>query len=340
MTEGLRVAVVGASGLVGEALIEVLAEGGLAIAVLHALASDRSLGQAAQFRGRSVPLGVLAGFDFGTVDLALFAVDAVTAGEHVPRALAAGCRVIDASDRFHEEPGVPLLLPGVIELPPEAQSARLVTLPGPAAAALATVLAPLHRWAGLARVDIVVLEAASAAGRAGVEELVQQSALLMNGRPVTRPQVFSRQIAFNCVPEVGNTVPGQPSSEELAVISQLKRLLTLPELAVGVTAVAVPVFFGHSAAVHLRLARNLDADRARTVLRKARGVRVVDEGRGARFPTAATEAVDSADVLVGRIRDDASRERGLALWVVADNVRAAAANQLARTAEILVNGGV
>lgn len=337
MTEGLRVAVAGASGLVGEATIEALAESRSGVAQLLPLASGRSLGRTVPFAGRQLPLGLLADFDFAAADLALFAVDPETAGEHVPRALAAGCRVIDASSRFHDEAGVPLWLPGAGVPPAGVIDARLIALPGPAAAMLAGALAPLHAAVGLVRVDVVLLEAASGAGRAGVEELAQQSAMLLNGRPASKASAFPRPLAFNCLPEVGGIVPGEPSGEERAIVLQLHRLLGADSLAVGVTAVQVPVFHGHSAAVHLRLARELDADQARALLRKAPGIKVIDEARGARYPTAAADAVGAAQVLVGRIRSDPSRERGLALWVVADNIRTVAANRLADAVQILVN---
>lgn len=332
---GLRVVVAGATGLVGEATVEALGDADLPVASVEALASDKSVGRTVQFGSRSLPISVLADFDFAQADLALFAVDAVAAGEHIPRALAAGCRVIDASLRYHDEPGVPLCLPSQDALADDVRSARLAALPLPAAAALARVLAPLAAAAGLVRVDVTVLEPVSVVGRAGVDELAAQTALLMNGRPASKARLFGKQAAFNALPEAGGGVDA--AAHELAVAEQLRRLLGRADLPVGISVVTVPVFFGCSIAVQVELERDLDADAARAVLARAAGVRVVDQAK-LRYPTAAVEAVESAEVLVGRIRADSSRGRGIALWVVADNVRTLAANLFVSATRILVKG--
>ncbi|MCC7198603.1 MAG: aspartate-semialdehyde dehydrogenase [Gammaproteobacteria bacterium] len=332
---GLRVVVAGASGLVGEATLEALGDADLPVASVEALASDKSVGKNVQFGSRSLPIGVLADFDFTEADLALFAVDADVAGVHIPRALAAGCRVIDASVRYHDEPGVPLCLPSAGTLPDEVRAARLASLPVPAAAALARVLAPLAAAAGLVRVDVTVLEPVSVVGRAGVDELAAQTALLMNGRPASKARLFGKQTAFNVLPESGGGFDG--GAHEQTVVEQVRRLLGQPDLPIGISVVTVPVFFGCSIAVQVELAREFDADAARALFARAAGVRVVDQAK-VRYPTAAVEAVESGDVLVGRIRTDSSRERGIALWVVADNVRTLAANLLASATQILVKG--
>jgi aspartate-semialdehyde dehydrogenase len=337
VSEPISVAVVGATGLVGETLLAVLAEREFPLVGLEALDSERSLGGRLEFRGRHLRVGDLGQFDFSRVQLAFFAADADIASTFVPRAVDAGCVVIDMSTQFRDEPDVPLVVP---EVNPDAiaqyAERRLIASPGSSAIQLALVLKPLQDAGGIERVQVATYEAVSGAGREALEELATQSAALLSGRGAVPAHVLPRPIAFNCVPQVGTLLESGHTRDELAVQRALRRLLDDQSLSVNVTAVQVPVFFGHSQAAHLDTRERITAEVARTLLQKAPGVTVLDEHRSGGYPTAAIEAANRDTVYVGRIREDMSYGRGLNLWIVADNVRKGAATNAVQIAEILV----
>jgi aspartate-semialdehyde dehydrogenase len=337
MERELTLAVIGATGLVGETMIGVLEERAFPVAQLHPLASNRSLGRSVTFRGRRLPVRELAGFDFSGCDFALFSAGAAVAREHAPRAAAAGCIVIDTSCEFRDRPEVPLV---VAEVNPQALdvlgTSGIVASPNSATLQLVLVLKPLHDEAGLERVDVATYQSVSGAGRAAVEELARQSIAALGGQGLPEARGPAGPIAFNCVPHIDVFEDNNYTREELGIVWETRKILGEPALRVNATAVRVPVFYGHSAVVHLDLRRPLKAARARELLGNAPGVTVLDEPRPGGYPTAATEAANRDTVYVGRIREDLAPDRGLNLWIVADNVRKGAATNSVQIAEALV----
>ena len=336
MDRQFAIAVVGATGLVGETALTVLEERQFPVSQLHALASDRSLGRSVSFRGRSQPVEVLTGFDFAGCDFALFCAGAAVAREHAPRALAAGCIVIDNSVEFRHRDDVPLVVPEVNPAALENFGASgIVASPNCATVQLVVVLKPLHDEAGLERVDVATYQSVSGAGREAVEELARQSVAALSGRGAPETHGAVKPIAFNCVPHIDLFQDNGYTGEEMKIVAETRKILSAPALRVNATAVRVPVFYGHSEVVHLETRRPLPAARARELLENAPGVTVLDARRPGGYPTAATEAANRDTVYVGRIREDLVPDRGLNLWIVADNLRKGAATNSVQIAEAL-----
>ena len=331
------VAVVGATGLVGEALIQVLEERGFPVAELQPLASNRSLGKSVTFRGKSHPVRELAGFDFSNTDIGLFSPGAEVSREYAPKATAAGCVVIDNTAEFRYDADIPLVVPEVnAHAIAQYRDRRIIANPNCSTIQLVVALKPLHDAVGIERINIATYQSVSGAGKEAVEELAEQSIALLNGRGPVTPRVIAKQIAFNCVPHIDKFQDNGYTKEEMKIVWETRKILEDPAIRVNATAVRVPVFYGHSEAVHLETRKKITAEEARDLLARAPGVEVVDDRRAGGYPTAATEAANRDTVYVGRIREDLSSERGLNLWIVADNVRKGAATNAVQIAEILV----
>jgi aspartate-semialdehyde dehydrogenase len=335
MSNGWRVAVVGATGLVGETMIRVLEERRFPVAELFPLASNRSLGKSVQFQGRMLPVLELGGFDFARAQIGLFSAGSEISAEYAPKAAAAGCVVIDNTAQFRYEEDIPLVVP---EVNPHAiahyRGRGIIANPNCSTIQMLVALKPLHDAAGIERINVATYQSVSGAGREAVEELAAQTAALLNGRdPVA--QVIARQIAFNCVPQIDQFQDNGYTKEEMKMHWETRKILEDPSIRVNATAVRVPVFYGHSEAVHIETRRKLSAAQARTLLQGAPGVSVLDERRPGGYPTAVTEAANHDTVYVGRIREDMSHERGLDLWIVADNIRKGAATNSIQIAEVL-----
>jgi len=335
--EGFNVAVVGATGLVGETMIEVLEERDFPVRKLFALASERSLGKSVTFRDQRHSVAALAEFDFSQVDIALFSPGGEVSREYAPKAAAAGCVVIDNTSEFRYLDDVPLVVP---EVNPEAIAhytrRGIIANPNCSTIQMVVVLKPLHDVAGIAHINVATYQSVSGAGREAIAELATQSAALLSGQGPVKAGVIPAQIAFNCVPQIDRFEDNGYTREEMKMVWETRKILGDPTLQVNPTAVRVPVFFGHSEAVHLTTHRKLGAAAAREILTRAPGVTVMDDRRPGGYPTAAVEAAQRDTVYVGRIRDDMSSERGLDLWIVADNVRKGAATNSVQIAEILV----
>lgn len=336
MSRAWRVAVVGATGLVGEAMIQVLAERKFPVSEFFPLASNRSLGRNVELNGRHYPVEELAGFDFARADLALFSAGSEISAEYAPKAGRVGCIVIDNTAQFRYDDEIPLVVP---EVNPHAiagyKRRNLIANPNCSTIQMVVALKPIHDAVGVERVNVATYQSVSGAGKEAVEELAAQTAALMNGRPVT-PQVIAKQIAFNCVPHIDSFQDNGYTKEEMKLVWETRKIMEDDSIRVNATTVRVPVFFGHSEAVHIETRRKITAGEARELLRRAPGVEVMDERRPGGYPTAATEAANRDTVYVGRIREDLSHERGLDLWIVADNVRKGAATNSVQIAEILV----
>ena len=336
MSREFRVAVVGATGLVGETMIEVLAERDFPVSELHLLASNRSLGKRSEFKGRSLPVKELATFDFSTVDLALFSAGAEVSREYAPQAAAAGCIVIDNTSEFRYQDDVPLVVPEVNpHVIPQYKSRGIIANPNCSTIQLVVALKPIHDAVGIERINVATYQSVSGAGKEAIEELAQQSIALLSGKGPVQGHVVPKQIAFNCVPHIDRFEDNGYTREEMKIVWETRKILEVPHLRVNATAVRVPVFYGHSEAVSIETRTKITPEEARSLLEKAPGVEVLDERRAGGYPTAATEAANRDTVYVGRIRQDDSTDRGLNLWVVADNVRKGAATNSIQIAEFL-----
>jgi aspartate-semialdehyde dehydrogenase len=279
----------------------------------------------------------LEGFDFGECDFALFSAGAAVSREHAPRAVAAGCLVIDNTSQFRYDESVPLVVP---EVNPQALErvgrSGIIANPNCSTIQLVVALKPLHDEAHLERVEVATYQSVSGAGRAALEELARQSIAVLSGQGPAHAEGGAKPIAFNCVPHIDVFQDNGYTREEMKIVWETRKILGEPQLRVNATAVRVPVFYGHSEVVHIETARPLSASRARELLDTAPGVTVLDERRPGGYPTATTEAANRDTVYVGRIREDLAPDRGLNLWIVADNVRKGAATNSVQIAEALV----
>ncbi|MFT3904908.1 MAG: aspartate-semialdehyde dehydrogenase [Steroidobacteraceae bacterium] len=336
MSRRWNVAVLGATGLVGETLVKVLGERDFPVQELFALASNRSLGKSVEYRDDELPVLDAAEFDFSRVQVALFSAGSEVSAQYVPKAVAAGCVVIDNTAQFRYQDDVPLVIP---EVNPEAiagyRQRGLIANPNCSTIQMLVALKPIHAAVGIERINVATYQSVSGAGRAAVEELAHQTVELLSGRTV-KPRVLSRQIAFNVIPHIDRFQDNGYTREELKMHWETQKILGDSNIRVNATAVRVPVFFGHSEAIHIETRRKISAAEARELLSQAPGVAVLDEHKAGGYPTAVGEAANHDTVYVGRIREDMSHERGLNLWVVSDNIRKGAATNSVQIAEILV----
>jgi aspartate-semialdehyde dehydrogenase len=326
------IAVVGPTGLVGEALLEALAERGFPVQKLYALGRGEDEEASVLFAERPVQLTALADFDFSRCRLAFFCVPAEVAKQHVPRAIVAGCHVIDASAQFRLQADVPLVAADLGGPAFTGTGPHLVAGPGAPALQIATLLRPLADAVGLVSVDVTVMAAVSALGRAGVDELAGQTARLLNAQSI-KPQVFPTQIAFNTVPAFDAAQAGGFTGEELQVAAEIRKLLGNEELGVNISEVFLPVFYGHSLVLRVETRAPLTAAAAQRLLGSAPGVAPVKGKK----PFGPIELGGSEPAIrIGRIRQAPESEHVLTLWSVADNVRKGAAVNSVQIAETLL----
>jgi len=336
MTRQWKVAVRGATGLVGDTMIKVLEERKFPVAELFPLASNRSLGKSIEFNGKKVPVIDVETFDFANADIGLFSAGGEISRIYAPKAAAAGCVVIDNTSEFRYDDDIPLVVP---EVNPEAiaqfKQRRIIANPNCSTIQMLVALKPLHDAAKIERINVATYQSVSGAGKEAVEELAAQSVALMSGKGPVKPKVVAAQIAFNVVPQIDKFQDNGYTKEEMKMFWETRKIFNDPEIRVNATAVRVPVFFGHSEVVSIETARKLTVAEAHKLLDKAPGVKVIDTRKPGGYPTAAVEAANDDRVFVGRIREDISHERGLNLWIVSDNIRKGAATNSVQIAEIL-----
>ncbi len=334
MSRTFKVAVVGATGAVGEVMLSVLAERRFPIGELVALASERSAGGKVKFGNRDIVVQDLATFDPAGVDIALFSAGGSISKEYAPKFAAAGAVVIDNSSAFRYDDDVPLV---VSEVNPQAARQRprgIIANPNCSTMQMLVALAPIHRAAGIERLNIATYQSVSGTGRRALEELGKQTAGLLNFKPV-EPEVYPVQIAFNVIPHGGDFTDNGYTTEEMKLVWETRKILADDNIRVNATVVRVPVFYGHSEAVNVETRDKLSAVDARKLLEGAPGVEVVDEPVGGGYPTPVTHASGTDPVYVGRIRDDISHPHGLNLWIVSDNIRKGAALNAVQIAELV-----
>ena len=330
-----RIAIAGATGAVGEALLEILAERDFPFSDLVPLASERSAGGTVKCGSREYVVQQLDTFDFSGIDIAFFSAGGKVSRVHAPRAAAAGAVVIDNTSEFRYDADVPLV---VAEVNPEAMRDRprgIIANPNCSTMQLMVVLKPIFDAVGIERINIATYQSVSGAGRSAMEELGKQTAAMLSFQS-PEPKRFPVQIAFNVIPHIDDFQDNGYTKEEMKLVWETRKILGDERIQVNPTAVRVPVFFGHSEAVHLETREKISAERARELIAAAPGVEVVDERRPGGYPTPVTHAAGKDPVYVGRLREDISHPRGLSLWVVADNIRKGAALNAIQIAEILV----
>jgi aspartate-semialdehyde dehydrogenase len=336
MNKTFDVAVVGATGAVGEEMLKTLAQRKFPYGKVHAVASSRSAGEFVDFGDAELEVQDLATFDFSKVQIGLFSPGAEVSRVYAPKAAAAGCIVIDNTSQFRNDPDIPLVVP---EVNPQAiaqyRNRGIIANPNCSTIQMVVALKPIHDAVGIERINVATYQSVSGTGKPAIDELASQSGEALNGRPV-EGKVYPRQIAFNVLPHIDVFMDNGYTREEMKMVWETRKILGDPDIQVNATAVRVPVFYGHSEAVHLETRQKITAERARELLSKAPGVQVLDERRDGGYPTAVTEAAHEDAVFVGRIREDISHPRGLNLWVVADNVRKGAALNSIQIAEVLV----
>ncbi len=336
MSRLFDVAVVGATGAVGETMISILAERDFPIGNLYPLASSRSEGKRIDFKGKSLVVGDLEKFDFAKVQIGLFSPGASVSAIYAPKAGQAGCVVIDNTSQFRQEPDIPLVVP---EVNPQAiahyKSRHIIANPNCSTIQMLVALKPIYDAVGIERINVATYQSVSGTGKNAIEELANQTAALLNGKPISS-EVYPKQIAFNALPHIDVFMENGYTKEEMKMVWETRKIFADDSILINPTTVRIPVFYGHSEAIHLETRDKITVEQARELFKNAPGIVLMDERQPGGYPTAVTEAANQDPVFVGRIREDISHPRGLNLWVVADNIRKGAALNTIQIAEILV----
>lgn len=335
MTAKYNVAVLGATGAVGETMIEILEQRDFPIKRFSPLASSRSAGNTIRFKKKAHAIIDVNDFDFSQVDIALFSAGASVSETYAPIAAQAGCVVIDNTSAFRYDADVPLVIP---EVNPDAiaqyRQRNIIANPNCSTIQMVVALKPIYDAVGITRVNVATYQSVSGAGKAGISELSDQTANLLNGNPRDH-KVFARQIAFNVIPQIDVFLDNGYTKEEMKMVWETQKILNDNSIKVNPTAVRVPVFYGHSEAVHIETSKKISAEEAKLLLRDSPGIIVIEED--ADYPTPVTEGYAQDAVYVGRIREDLSHPNGLNMWIVADNIRKGAALNAVQIAEILLS---
>ncbi|MCF6202792.1 MAG: aspartate-semialdehyde dehydrogenase [Methylococcaceae bacterium] len=336
MSKSYDVAVVGATGAVGEAMLSILEERNFPVGEVYALASSRSVGKRIPFKGKNLVVKDLAEFDFSKVQIGLFSAGASISKEYAPKAAEANCVVIDNTSEFRYDDDIPLIVPEVNpEKIAEYKARGIIANPNCSTIQMLVALKPIYDAVGIDRINVCTYQAVSGTGKEAIEEVVSQTAKLLNGKPIA-PEIYPKQIAFNVLPQIDVFMDNGYTKEEMKMVWETKKIFSDETINVNPTAVRVPVFYGHSEAVHIETREKIDVNTVRELLENAQGITVLDERVDGGYPTAVTESSGNDDVFVGRIREDISHPKGINLWVVGDNVRKGAALNSIQIAEELV----
>ena len=335
MTVKIDIALVGATGAVGEAMIEILEQRDFPVGTLYPLASARSAGKTIRFRGKSLTVQDLAEFDFAKAQIGLFSAGGDISATYAPVAAAAGCVVVDNTSHFRRDEDIPLIVP---EVNPHALAGyttrNIIANPNCSTIQMLVALKPIYDAVGISRINVATYQAVSGTGKEGIEELATQTAKLLNGQAI-ECNVYPKQIAFNLLPHIDTFQDNGYTREEMKMVWETRKIFEDESIEVNPTCVRVPVFYGHSEAVHIETGSKLTAEDARQLLSAAPGVTVIDEQRDGGYSTPVGDAAGTDPVYVSRIREDISHPLGLNLWVVSDNVRKGAALNSVQIAELL-----
>lgn len=333
MSQQYNVAVLGATGAVGETILEVLQERKFPVGEIFLLASERSAGKTYRFNGKTVRVQNVEEFDWSQAHIALFSAGGELSEKWAPIAADEGVIVIDNTSQFRYEYDIPLVVP---EVNPEAiaefRNRNIIANPNCSTIQMLVALKPIHDAVGIERINVSTYQSVSGAGKGGIDELAGQTAKLLNGLPAENEQ-FSQQIAFNCIPQIDQFMENGYTREEMKMVWETQKIFNDPGITVNPTCVRVPVFYGHAEAVHLETCAPIDAQEVTNLLEQTDGIEVF---QGEDFPTQVRDAGGKDHVMVGRIRNDISHHSGVNLWVVADNVRKGAATNAVQIAEVLI----
>ena len=335
MSSKYDVAVVGATGVVGEALFEILEQRRFPVGRVYALASERSIGKTVPFRSKMLDVEDLATFDFSKVQIGLFSAGASVSDVYAPKAADAGCVVIDNTSRFRYDDDIPLVVPEVNAARiADYRNRGIIANPNCSTIQMVVALKPIYDAAGITRINVATYQAVSGAGRAAVEDLAKHSVAMLSGQPV-ETKSDAKQVAFNAVPHIDVFLDNGYTREEMKMVWETRKIMEDDEILVNPTAVRIPAFFGHSEAVHIETTSKISAGEVRELMKNAPGVELLDGTETGQYPTAVTDASGKDAVFVGRVREDISHPRGIDLWIVADNIRKGAALNSVQIAEIL-----
>ena len=330
------VAVVGATGAVGEVMMEILEQRDFPVGKLYLLASERSAGSRLQFKGQSIVVEDLAKFDFSQVQIGLFSAGGSISAEFAPKAAEQGCVVIDNTSHFRRDEDIPLVVPEVNgHRIADYKNRGIIANPNCSTIQMLVALKPIQDAVGISRINVATYQAVSGAGKRAIEELATQTAKLLNAQPI-ETEAFPQQIAFNAIPYIGDFLENGYTMEEMKMVWQTQKIFEDQSIMVNPSCVRVPVFYGHSEAVHIETKAPLSAAEAKELLAAAEGVELIDDQVNPDFPTAVRDSAGTDPVFVGRVREDISIDNGLNLWIVSDNVRKGAALNSIQIAEVLL----
>jgi len=335
MTDSFDVAVVGATGAVGEVLLSILKERNFPVGTVYALASERSVGAQVGFGTSTLTVDNLADFDFSSVQIGLFSAGASVSAEYAPKAVEAGCVVIDNTSHFRYDDDIPLVVPEVNEEAIANYKTRgIIANPNCSTIQLVVALKPIYDAVGIERINVATYQAVSGAGRKAVEELVRQTATMLNGRSL-EVDGDQKQIAFNAVPHIDDFQDNRYTKEEMKIVWETRKIFGDDNILINPTAVRIPTFYGHSEAINIETKDKISAADVCRLMSEAPGVELIDGVETGKYPTAVTDSSGNDAVFVGRVREDISHPRGINLWVVSDNIRKGAALNSVQIAEIL-----
>jgi aspartate-semialdehyde dehydrogenase len=335
MNKQYDVCILGATGAVGEAMLSILEQRKFPVRNLYPLASSRSAGSTVSFKGEELTVIDVEGFDFSKAQIGLFSAGGSVSEKYAPIAAAAGCVVIDNTAHFRYDRDIPLVVP---EVNPHAiaqyKNRGIIANPNCSTIQMLVALKPIKDAVGISRINVATYQAVSGTGKEAIEELAEQTRALFNHQDV-KAEVYPKRIAFNVLPQIDVFLENGYTKEEMKMVWETQKIMEDDSIMVNPTAVRVPVFYGHSEAVHIETRKKITADEARALLNKAPGIVVMDKHEPGGYPTP-IEAAGNDATYVGRIREDISHPMGLNLWVVSDNVRKGAALNSVQIAEILV----
>lgn len=334
MSQEFNVVVLGASGAVGQTMIEILEERNFPVANLYPLASSRSAGETVSFHGKQVTILDVETFDWSQAQIGFFSAGGDVSAKWAPIAAEAGCVVIDNTSHFRYDIDIPLVVP---EVNPHAiadfRNRNIIANPNCSTIQMLVALKPIYDTYGISRINVATYQSVSGTGKKAIEELAKQCTKLLQGLPADA-EVYSKQIAFNVLPQIDKFMDNGYTKEEMKMVWETQKIFGDDEILVNATAVRVPVFYGHSEAVHIETRQVADAEDIKALLRDAEGVVLFESDD--EYPTAVTHAAGTDPVYVGRVRKDISHSHGINLWVVSDNIRKGAALNSVQIAEILV----
>lgn len=334
MSQAFNVAILGATGLVGQTIMEVLAQRGFPIENLYPLASERSAGGEVDYKGKKLTVLNADEFDWSTAHIGFFSAGGDVSAKFAPMAAEAGCVVIDNTSHYRYEPDIPLVVPEVnAHALADFRNRNIIANPNCSTIQMVVALKPIYDAVGIDRINVCTYQSVSGAGKSAMEALAKQTAELLNAKAVTGEE-FSRQIAFNAIPQIDIFMDNDYTKEEMKMVWETRKILGDDNILVNPTAVRVPVFFGHGESIHIETQQQTDAEHVKSLLQDAPGVTLYADRE--EFPTQVSSASGNDSVHVGRVRNDISHSHGINLWVVSDNIRKGAATNSVQIAEVLI----